>query len=71
VDPVLQERTFKLIQSRVRNQDIVYFFRGLATNQKAINALRKFFESNYNWVRVYCPILMFLCSILSFLMVGG
>jgi hypothetical protein len=52
VDPTLQERTFKLIQSSVRNQDLIYFFHHLAVNPKAINALREFFESNYNSVRV-------------------
>jgi aminopeptidase 2 len=48
VDPALQERTFKLIQTSVRSQDLVYFFRGFAMNPKAINALREFFETNYN-----------------------
>jgi hypothetical protein len=50
VDPALQERTFKLIQTSVRNQDLVYFFRAFSTNPKAINALREFFETNYNSV---------------------
>jgi aminopeptidase 2 len=48
VDPALQERTFKLIQSSVRNQDLIYFFRGLSTNPKATNVLREFFENNYD-----------------------
>jgi aminopeptidase 2 len=52
VDPALQERTFNLIQSSVRNQDLIYFFRGLATNTKAIIPLREFFESNYNSVSI-------------------
>jgi len=47
VDPALQERTFNLIQSSVRNQDLIYFFRGFAVNPKAIKALREFFEKNY------------------------
>jgi len=47
-DPALLERTFNLIQSRVRNQDVIYFFRGFAVNVKAIKALREFFEGNYN-----------------------
>lgn len=55
MDPALQERTFKLIQSSVRNQDVVYFFRDLAMNPKAIIALREFFENNYNSVRVCLP----------------
>jgi hypothetical protein len=49
-DPALQERTFNLIQTRVRSQDLIYFFRGLAANPKATNALREFFENNYNSV---------------------
>jgi aminopeptidase 2 len=48
VDPALQERTFKLIQTSVRNQDLIYFFRGFSMNPKATNALREFFETNYN-----------------------
>jgi hypothetical protein len=50
VDPALQERTFKLIQTSVRNQDLIYFFRGFSMNPKATNALREFFETNYNSV---------------------
>jgi hypothetical protein len=52
VDPALQERTFKLMLSSVRNQDLIYFFRGFAINPKAINALRDFFESHYDSVSV-------------------
>jgi len=48
VDPALQERTFKLIQTSVRNQDLIFFFRGFAMNPKAFNATREFFENNYN-----------------------
>jgi hypothetical protein len=40
-----------MIQTSVRNQDLIYFFRGFATNPKAFNALRKFFEDNYDSVR--------------------
>jgi len=47
VHPALQERTFNLILSGVRNQDFIYFFRGLASNPKVLNALRDFFEKNY------------------------
>ena len=52
MDPALQERTFNMIMSSVRNQDLIYFFRGFATNPKAINAMRDFFETNYNLVGV-------------------
>ena len=50
VDPALQARTFDLMLSSVRNQDLVYFFRGLSTNTAALNALREFFEANYHSV---------------------
>ena len=40
-----------MIQKSVRNQDLIYFFRGFAANPKAINALREFFEANYDSVR--------------------
>jgi hypothetical protein len=62
VDPALQERTFKLIQTSVRSQDLVYFFRGFAMNPKAINALREFFETNYNSVGACFFALTFLCG---------
>jgi len=48
VDPALQARTFNMIQTSVRNQDLIYFFRGFATNPESFNALRKFFEDNYD-----------------------
>jgi hypothetical protein len=51
VDPTLQARTFDMVKTSVRNQDLIYFFRGLATNPKAINAMREFFELNYDSVR--------------------
>lgn len=50
MDPALQERTFKLIQTSVRNQDLISFFRGFSMNPKATNTLREFFETNYNSV---------------------
>jgi len=52
VDPALHEQTFNLIQSSVRNQDLIYFFRGFSSNPKAIIALREFFEKNYDSVRI-------------------
>ena len=39
-----------MILSNVRNQDLVYFFRGLCMNTQAIYALREFFETNYDKV---------------------
>ena len=57
VDPALQARTFDMILSSVRNQDLIYFFRGLCTNTAALNALREFFETNYHSVGAssMCP----------------
>jgi len=52
VDPALHERTFKLLQSSVHNQDLVYFFRRFAPNSQAIIPVRDFFEKNYNSVRI-------------------
>jgi hypothetical protein len=40
-----------MILSSVRNQDLIYFFRGFGTNTDAIYALREFFEVNYDTVR--------------------
>ncbi len=62
VDPALQERTFKLIQTSVRNQDLIYFFRGFSMNPKATNALREFFETNYNSVGACFFALTFPCG---------
>ncbi|KAH8983498.1 leucyl aminopeptidase [Lactarius akahatsu] len=50
IDPALQTRTFDMILSSVRNQDLIYFFRGFCTNTEALYALREFFEANYSSV---------------------
>ncbi|KAI0259093.1 leucyl aminopeptidase [Gloeopeniophorella convolvens] len=50
VEPALQSRTFDLILTGVRNQDFIYFFRGLATNSKVLFTLREFFEKNYDTI---------------------
>ena len=47
VDGALQARTFEMIQSSVRNQDLISFFRGFSLNTEALYALREFFEANY------------------------
>ena len=49
-----------MILSSVRNQDLIYFFRGFCTNTEALYALREFFEANYHSVgaapsRSMCP----------------
>ncbi|KAH9952724.1 hypothetical protein BGW80DRAFT_1259923 [Lactifluus volemus] len=43
-----EARMFDMVQKSAHNQDLVSFFRGFATNPKAINALRGFFEANYD-----------------------
>ncbi|KAH9169597.1 leucyl aminopeptidase [Lactarius sanguifluus] len=48
IDPALHARTFDMILSSVRNQDLVYFFRGFCMNTEALYALREFFEANYS-----------------------
>ncbi|KAH9169598.1 leucyl aminopeptidase [Lactarius sanguifluus] len=48
IDPVLHARTFDMILSSVRNQDLIYFFRGFCANTEALYALREFFEANYS-----------------------
>jgi len=47
VDAALQARTFDMILSSVRNQDLISFFRGFCVNTEALYALREFFEANY------------------------
>ncbi|KAH8983497.1 leucyl aminopeptidase [Lactarius akahatsu] len=48
IDPALHARTFDMILTSVRNQDLIYFFRGFCTNTEALYALREFFEANYS-----------------------
>ncbi|KAF8261355.1 leucyl aminopeptidase [Lactarius quietus] len=49
-DAALQARTFEMIRSSVRNQDLIYFFRGFCTNTEALYALREFFEADYHTI---------------------
>ncbi|KAF8985615.1 leucyl aminopeptidase [Cyathus striatus] len=44
----LLEETFKFMETKAKNQDIVYFFRGLSTNFKARRLLAKYFMDEYN-----------------------
>ncbi|KAJ7046577.1 leucyl aminopeptidase [Mycena alexandri] len=46
-DPALLEKTFDYILTKSRDQDIVYFFRGLQTNNLAKKKLAVFFKDNY------------------------
>ncbi|KAH9063627.1 hypothetical protein EDB87DRAFT_1681291 [Lactarius vividus] len=47
IDPALHARTFDMILSSVRNQDLIHFFRFCA-NTEALYALREFFVANYS-----------------------
>ncbi|KAJ7172678.1 leucyl aminopeptidase [Mycena filopes] len=46
-DPVLLEKTFGYILTKSRDQDIMYFFRGLQGNNLAKKKLAEFFKENY------------------------
>jgi aminopeptidase 2 len=47
-DPALLEQTFAYILTKSRDQDITYFFRGLAGNFLARRPLAAFFKENYD-----------------------
>ncbi|KAJ6547370.1 hypothetical protein B0H19DRAFT_1237927 [Mycena capillaripes] len=47
-DPALLEQTFSYILTKSRDQDIVYFFRGLRSNVLARPRLTTFFKDNYD-----------------------
>ncbi|PFH52379.1 hypothetical protein AMATHDRAFT_140150 [Amanita thiersii Skay4041] len=46
-NPQLIQSTFKFIMEKSRDQDVVYFFRGLEANFKARRALARFFMDEY------------------------
>ncbi|KAG5639615.1 hypothetical protein H0H81_010817 [Sphagnurus paluster] len=46
-DPELQKETFKFISTNARDQDVVYFFRGLGMNPKARRAAAQYFKDEY------------------------
>ncbi|KAF8633724.1 hypothetical protein AX17_004382 [Amanita inopinata Kibby_2008] len=47
-DPKLIKETFDFIMMKSRDQDMMYFFRGLETNFKTRRALAQFFKDEYN-----------------------
>ncbi|TFK42895.1 peptidase family M1-domain-containing protein [Crucibulum laeve] len=47
-DPQLIQETFKFITTKSKDQDIMYFFRGLSNNFKARRLLAKFFRDEYD-----------------------
>lgn len=51
-DPELLQETFQFILNKARDQDVVYFFRGLAVNPKARRPLVQFFKNEYEKVNI-------------------
>lgn len=49
-DPELLKRTFQTILTGSRDQDTIYFFRGLTSNVKARRAVAEFFKAEYETV---------------------
>ena len=47
-DPELLKETFKFISTKARDQDVVYFFRGLSGNPKARRLLAQYFKEEYD-----------------------
>ncbi|KAF8626069.1 hypothetical protein AX15_005101, partial [Amanita polypyramis BW_CC] len=47
-DPELIKKTFDFIMNKSRDQDTVYFFRGLEVNFKSRRALAQFFKDQYD-----------------------
>lgn len=47
-DPELIKETFKFISTKARDQDVVYFFRGLSGNPKARRLLAQYFKEEYD-----------------------
>jgi len=47
-DPALLDQTFSYIQTKSRDQDVMYFFRALQSNVLARRRLAMFFQENYN-----------------------
>jgi aminopeptidase 2 len=53
-DLELVKQTLHFITHKARDQDIVYFFRGLGSNPKTRRALAQFFKDEYDTVSVLC-----------------
>jgi len=47
-DPELMKETFQFILNRARDQDVVYFFRGLSVNSTARRPVFEFFKNEYD-----------------------
>jgi aminopeptidase 2 len=51
-NPELIQKTFDFVMTKSRDQDTLYFFRGLVTNFKTRRALAQFFQKEYDGVRI-------------------
>ncbi|KAJ7219096.1 leucyl aminopeptidase [Mycena pura] len=51
-DPALLDQTFSYILTKSRDQDVVYFFRGLQSNPHARRKFAEFFKDNYDYASV-------------------
>lgn len=51
-DPELLNETFQFILDKAKDQDVLYFFRGLSTNAKARKLLAQFVMKEYHVVGV-------------------
>lgn len=58
-DPELMQETFQFILSKARDQDVIYFFRGLSVNSKARRPLVHFFKDEYDNVNIECGLFNF------------
>ncbi len=52
-DPELLKRTFDFIKTNARDQDIIYYFRGLSVNLKMRKALVDYFKDQYEVVSTF------------------
>jgi aminopeptidase 2 len=51
-DPALLNETFQFIKTKSRDQDIIYYFRGLSVNTKMRRSLLGYFKDEYENVSV-------------------
>lgn len=50
-DRKLIDETLEYIMTKARDQDVIYYYRSLATNPKARRIAAEFFKENYDVVR--------------------
>jgi hypothetical protein len=51
-DPGLLKETLEFIKTKSRDQDIIYYFRGLSLNNKMRHGLTEYFKREYEIVSV-------------------